>query len=410
MFRSTRETPNDTGSDSDGDSDSDNVTVIKPPLGPTDSTRRHEADLLERTHHRGIVELVEAIESPDGTALRLARVEGADDLSQPRSLSAAAIADVVRQVADAAAYLHGLGAVHSRIAPEHVLVDEQHRVVLCGFSGWRPLSAGGDAPAATTSAVDVAAMGRLLGLMVDRADSAGEDPTLVALRQLAALAVADPDAGGATRLRDRLAAVAAGQETASSRWERIDGAAITRVATGLVVGVACVAIIAVAAGVVRDDPSPVPEADVALQPAAPLEPVPPSTEVIAADDGRRGLVTATPISCPNDELDRAIEATVADLDAIGWAEVGNDCPARWRFDNGILTVADRRYAVSDAERIRFVDWDCDGFDEPMLIDAAGAGHIIDALPSDSSTPASIDRVVDDGLGAEPGCVTTGAGS
>lgn len=112
-------------------------TVVK--TAETDEERRRlsrEADVLRRVAHPGIVRLVatEGDATPDGTdRLVFAKVAGstlADLGPQPPAVVAAWAAAVATILAD----LHDVGWVHGNLRPEHVLLDDQGRPVLCGFS------------------------------------------------------------------------------------------------------------------------------------------------------------------------------------------------------------------------------------------------------------------------------------
>ena len=100
---------------------------------PEDSERiRHEAQLLKRLEHPGIVQFVDFIEE-SSVELYLAFVGPDSWATQPPSTpseSLEALASAASTVAD----LHGLGTVHGALRPEHVLVAPDKRPVLCGLA------------------------------------------------------------------------------------------------------------------------------------------------------------------------------------------------------------------------------------------------------------------------------------
>ena len=100
---------------------------------PEDSERiRHEAQLLKRLEHPGIVQFVDFIEE-SSVELYLAFVGPDSWATQPPSTpseSLEALASAASTVAD----LHGLGTVHGALCPEHVLVAPDKRPVLCGLA------------------------------------------------------------------------------------------------------------------------------------------------------------------------------------------------------------------------------------------------------------------------------------
>lgn len=94
----------------------------------------HEAAVLEAARHPGVVELLGAPGDDDGDALTTA---WAGDMSldiAPRTTVQEAAA-MVAALADTVADLHGLGLVHGRIEPSHVVLSPGGHPVLCGFAG-----------------------------------------------------------------------------------------------------------------------------------------------------------------------------------------------------------------------------------------------------------------------------------
>jgi hypothetical protein len=129
----------------------DRPVVVKSATAPTGvETLAREAARLHRGRHPGVVEVLAA---GDGR-LELAWV-GSHTLDTTR-LSVPAAAAVLAAVAVTVADLHGLGLVHGRLDPSHVILGGDGRPVLCGLRGPSP---GEPEPG---PAEDVAAVGRLI--------------------------------------------------------------------------------------------------------------------------------------------------------------------------------------------------------------------------------------------------------
>ncbi|MCY4494919.1 MAG: hypothetical protein OXB92_13780, partial [Acidimicrobiaceae bacterium] len=93
---------------------------------------RHEAQLLERLQHPGIVQFVEFVEGPE-VELYLGFVGPDSWATQPPATSAESI-EALASAAATVADLHRLGTVHGALCPEHVLVAPDKRPVLCGMA------------------------------------------------------------------------------------------------------------------------------------------------------------------------------------------------------------------------------------------------------------------------------------
>lgn len=129
----------------------DRPVVIKVATEPAGAaTLAREATRLTRARHPGVVEV---LRSGDGR-LELAWV-GSHTL-ETTALSVPAAAGVLAAVAVTVADLHGLGVVHGRLDPSHVILAADGRPVLCGLRGPGP---GEPEPG---PAEDVAAVGRLI--------------------------------------------------------------------------------------------------------------------------------------------------------------------------------------------------------------------------------------------------------
>lgn len=119
-----------------------------------ESRLAHEAEMLRRGAHPGVVEVLDA--EPGELILR----HHGTALSGLGPLPADQAAGVTTAVADVVESLHRLGIAHNRIAPEHVVVDEHGRPRLCGFAEATEVTP-------ERSADDVAALGRLLDQLLD---------------------------------------------------------------------------------------------------------------------------------------------------------------------------------------------------------------------------------------------------
>jgi hypothetical protein len=96
-----------------------------------------EADLLVVAAHPGVVELIRSHEVEDGAwELELRLVHG-DNLTVGPSWSAEEVAGFGAAAATTLADLHDLGIAHGRLRPDHLLVDQVGRPLLCGMGGAR---------------------------------------------------------------------------------------------------------------------------------------------------------------------------------------------------------------------------------------------------------------------------------
>lgn len=156
--------------------------VVKRAPGPDARARlAHEASILHRARHPGVV----AVVAGDGAGGELVlRWIGTRSLADVGPLPPARVAALGAALAETVADLHDLGVAHRRISGDHVLVDGDGRPVLCGFGD---ALGGPDARAAQTR--DVADLGRLVhGLM--EGDAGGSGRREVATRR-AVVAAAD---------------------------------------------------------------------------------------------------------------------------------------------------------------------------------------------------------------------------
>ena len=95
----------------------------------TEEIVRREVAMLQRVGlHIGVAELVDHFESDDNFYLVMELVTGGelfDALIDNGAFSEQQAADVIRQVADAAAFLHAQGLCHADIKPENLLLTER---------------------------------------------------------------------------------------------------------------------------------------------------------------------------------------------------------------------------------------------------------------------------------------------
>jgi serine/threonine protein kinase len=157
------------------------VLACKRAADPDDAERlRHEASVLSRAQHPGVVELVSCREVDDVLTLYTV-FAGAHTLETAPPLAVDQAGATLARLASTVADLHRLGIVHGRIDPSHVLLGPGARPVLCGFTGagaegevapvgpgpiaeFRDPAARAGAP--LTPTVDVYALGTLLRVLL----------------------------------------------------------------------------------------------------------------------------------------------------------------------------------------------------------------------------------------------------
>lgn len=110
----------------------DVLVAVKQAHDPDHRARlRHEADLLGRLDHPGVVRFVDYDEGPPA-ALRTAFV--GPDSWRTSHADAAAFAALTATIAD----LHESGLAHGDLRADHVLLDRDQRPILCGFADAGP--------------------------------------------------------------------------------------------------------------------------------------------------------------------------------------------------------------------------------------------------------------------------------
>jgi hypothetical protein len=322
------------------------VVIKRAAPGPAADRLRREAAALRLADGRGCVELVAATDEPDGGASLATAWVGGGPLASALPLGPARVLVVARSLAEVLAGLHAAGLVHGRVVPEHVLLDDDDRPLLCGLADARlPHDDDGPAPGADVAAL----LGLVEGLVGDARGEVADG-----LRSV----VATGPLGGAAAVAARLAALAPppvrpprrelrprpgrGSTRRPRRASAPSGRPPVRglVATGL----AAVVLLGLAAAVVLDGGSP-------------------------ASPPHRS--TTTGAACP------APPASAVDLD-------GNGCAEPVSVRAGVVTAGDRRWRVGDAADLAAVaDWDCDRRATAAVVrPATGEVWVYDAWASD----------------------------
>jgi hypothetical protein len=147
--------------------DGEGPIAIKTATGAGDIARlRLEAERLERAAHPGLVLVVGQLreEGVDGTQPEtptdvVLRTRFVGDPVSHWTGSVAGVAGLGAAVAATLADLHDIGVVHGRVDPTHILVGDDGRPRLCGLSH----------PGGAEPHDDVAALGRVLGEVLEGA-------------------------------------------------------------------------------------------------------------------------------------------------------------------------------------------------------------------------------------------------
>ena len=147
--------------------DAGRLLAVRTATEPDDRARlRHEAAVLTRFDHPGVVRFVDHAEGPPAT---LRTVFVGPDTWHDRPPAGAEVIPALSALGATLADLHEAGLAHGRVEPDHVLVGPQGRPVLCGLGDARPLS-----PSASAS--DLAAFAALGRSLTPRS---GDDGPLV---------------------------------------------------------------------------------------------------------------------------------------------------------------------------------------------------------------------------------------
>lgn len=128
-----------------------------------DRRLEHEASVLQRARHPGVVEL-RALEEVEGRVELVTAWVGTRSLADRVPLPPSEAAGLLAATAEIVADLHGLGIVHGGLDPTQVLLDQGGRPVLCGF--------GADG----VPSDDVADLGRMLQVALGAGDEVDPIP------------------------------------------------------------------------------------------------------------------------------------------------------------------------------------------------------------------------------------------
>ena len=353
---------------------------------------RHEAAMLERARHPGVVELIDIDDGDETTTLSTAWVGGG-------SLAAAEmapkrLAGIGARLTATVADLHDRAVVHRRITSDHVLLDGLGRVVLAGF---------GDASASPRdceTADDVAAIGAVLEMKLPtdlaattRVRSSPADRQVVERLRAVLARATDPEpsrrpsARALTGLLTEFAGEAVGAgpirlprptsgEVAASaaphplapafaaaraalgqvrpRLANRAWAVVLMLAATLIVGFGARA--ALASGTPRGQASASPTAALPYTAATTTSAAPSSTR------SSRVWPTSAPCAPP------AVAGDRRDVD-------GDGCPDAVTVDGAQVLVDGVRYDVgAPGDAVAVADWDCDGTDTPAVV-RPGTGEV-----------------------------------
>lgn len=212
------------------------VRHVAPP-GPAAETLRHEAVVLHRARGLGVVELVEAVDEPDGGAALATRYVAGGTLEDVvRDQGERAALAVLARVAELLADLHEAGIVHGRCTADHILGTGDD-IALCGLSGARVHSA----------KTDVSIDAEAFALVVQETCSGDSDLCRRARRAVAGLATSPPatnlravagDLADLTGVRPKTPSPRSRPQRAGSPARRAVAAAAVAVGVGLLGGLA----------------------------------------------------------------------------------------------------------------------------------------------------------------------------
>jgi tRNA A-37 threonylcarbamoyl transferase component Bud32 len=373
---------------------------------------RHEAAMLERAKHPGVVELVEIRDGDDDTSLSTAWVGGGSLASA--ALAPKRLAGIGASLATTVADLHDRGVVHRRLTPEHVLLDGLGRVVLIGFAE------ASSPPTDTQTADDVAAVGALLDAKVptDLAaiarlrTSAAERDVIERLRAVLARARdPEPSRRPSARALSGLLAEIAGEQIGAGpirlpRPTSADGAAAVaphpfvpayaaaraalgqmkpRLATrtgAILLALTATLIVGFGARAALASGAP---SERATSDESPVTPEGTPTTTLTPTSITSPRVWPTSVACPQ----LALPGDRRDVD-------GDGCPEAVTVDGTQVVVDGVRYDVgAPGDAIAVADWDCDGTDTPAVLrPSTGDVFVFDGwATAESPVPARLlDRV------------------
>lgn len=318
-----------------------NLLACKTAQAEESDRLRHEAQLLERLQHPGIVQFVDFVEGAT-VELYLGFVGPDSWATQPPSTSSETI-EALASAASTVADLHNLGTVHGAIRPEHVLVAPDKRPILCGLA---------DATAATESgcAQDLAGLAVLIDYLASTCD-AKESRQLSALArraELGSVTASDLTAelnrmhGGTPKLATRLR-----QTPTSAPPKRILALGAVVVVVGAVVGWAALKPSATSDTSVAN---PVPLASTAGSNSVPSTTTPTTSTAPTAN-------TAPAASTPPTTSTAATANTAPTASTAPIATVDTTADE----DRLVITHNGRRYGVGQTGDVAILgDWSCDG--------------------------------------------------
>ena len=133
------------------------LVAVKRATGDRAQRLEHEARVLGRVAHPGVVDLIE-LRKRDATTELVTEYVGAESLASAR-IGPDDAGPIMSSLATTVAVLHGRGVVHHGITADHVLLAPDRVPILCGFGA--SISHEGAAPP-PDAAEDVGALGILL--------------------------------------------------------------------------------------------------------------------------------------------------------------------------------------------------------------------------------------------------------
>jgi hypothetical protein len=439
------------------DMDEDGPVVVKTATPAAVDRLRSEIERLRHAAHPGVVAVVDVVQAVDPPACEL-RTRYAGEPVGGWAGTLASVAGLGAAVATTLADLHGVGIVHGRLDPSHILVGGDGRPRLCGFS-----SPGGTAPAD-----DVAALAQVMSDLLDRArppqggtplrrwrsvGQAGDQERALRLALQRALDPVPTRRPNARVLADAIVAAVPGAElppatpevsaqpdtleriwavsdngTEAERWARAVGSGppdlpLAEVSTadwgggpcpnehppagdsGLTIERPQLA----ARGGLGARPRPAPDPPSAPQSgrrrlvaavvgiASVVALTGAAATLVSRDDSPKraaGVASPWPPGCPR------VAAPAADID-------GDGCPNQLTVDGAMVTAGDARWTLGEpGDQVTLGDWDCDGSASAALLRPPTGDVFVFPEWAQSGAPVSVtpvQRVAEAvGIHTEPG--------
>lgn len=350
--------------------DDGRLIAVRSALEPEGRARlRHEAAMLAKIDHPGVVRLVDHEEGPPAR-LRTAFV--GPDSWRTHPPTGADVAEGLACVAAILADMHEAGVAHGGIRPDHVLVDVSGRPVLCGLADAAPARA----ETIATDIADFVALGRDLAPRA-KADEAFIGATLTGLES------GTEDLRSAVRGLDRrsLPGVRADHRRLPS-WAAPAGAAAM---TALLLFISLVVGLSGAGGdssAANSSTSPPAPPLAASTPAAST----PAASTLAASTPAASSVPAPAAAASSVAPPSTIPATAVEI------ALATDAP--------VVEHDGRRYALGRrGDSVITGDWNCDGVPTPAVLrPETGEIAVFAAWPDHGSTIApSLTTIVEDAL-------------